>query len=302
VVLVADARGEDGLGHLARCSAVAAALARAGLATRMLGLGLERALVRSGLEWEPVAGPAMIDPVSGGALVLDSYDVGDDDVAAARRGARYVVFEDRGRRRDAADLVVAPAEGRSDDPRRLTGLQHACLGPDYWDARPATGSDPVRRILVAVGGANAADGGAIAGLVAEAVSGAEVRVVRGPAARWAAPAGTTVLEAPASLRDALCASDLVVCSAGQTMLEALACGAPCVAFVTAENQRSQVRLLEREGAIVLAADDLADRVRALVAAPDARRAQARRGRAIVDGRGALRVAARIQALISRASE
>jgi RimJ/RimL family protein N-acetyltransferase len=116
-------------------------------------------------------------------------------------------------------------------------------------------------------------------------------MVRGPQSRSQAPPGVEVVDAPAGLRDLLSNADLVVTAAGQTMLEALACGAPTVALVRVENQRAQAALVERTGAACVSEESgLATRIRTLSQAIDSRRELATRGPAAVDGLGAHRVA------------
>jgi UDP-2,4-diacetamido-2,4,6-trideoxy-beta-L-altropyranose hydrolase len=128
------------------------------------------------------------------------------------------------------------------------------------------------------------------------LTGAEIRLVRGPyAPAGRPPAGITLLDAPSELIGALADADLVVSGAGQTMLEALAVGTPCVAFVTADNQAESAAVLEAAGAVVVGRS--ADRVVELAAGIahdfERRARQARVGRELVDGGGAARVASAI---------
>ena len=111
--------------------------------------------------------------------------------------------------------------------------------------------------------------------------------------------GVAVAVSPESLLDLLLAADLVVCAGGQTMLEAAAAGAPCIAVPLVENQVDQVRRLADAGGVRLAArGDVAGAVSELAGEYAARRALSERGQREVDGFGALRVAYAIAALVA----
>jgi spore coat polysaccharide biosynthesis predicted glycosyltransferase SpsG len=89
-------------------------------------------------------------------------------------------------------------------------------------------------------------------------------------------------------------ADLVVTAAGQTMLEAVATGAPTVALPLVENQARQAELLAERGAVrLVSSEDVSELTSAaveLARSTDARRALSANGQAAVDGYGALRVA------------
>jgi spore coat polysaccharide biosynthesis predicted glycosyltransferase SpsG len=90
-----------------------------------------------------------------------------------------------------------------------------------------------------------------------------------------------------------------VCSAGITLLEALALGRPTVAVVASDNQRRYHEGLTALGATVGAttADDAAQLAAGLVGDADARTRLAAAATAAVDGRGAHRVAEAVVALL-----
>src|SRR5262249_61873295 len=104
--------------------------------------------------------------------------------------------------------------------------------------------------------------------------------------------GVQALAAPDSLFDQQLAADLVISGGGQTMLEAAACGTPCISLVLAENQREQTLRLASSGAVVLVDPPDVDRI--LVAIdeldPAARQELRRRPQDAGDGYGALRMA------------
>jgi spore coat polysaccharide biosynthesis predicted glycosyltransferase SpsG len=189
----------------------------------------------------------------------------------------------------------------------LHGLEHACLRPAFWGLPRRAVSPAAARVLVTTGGG--ADGDALGEALAAALTAAlpalETTVVRGPFSRLRAPAGATLLEAPPSLHDPLLAADVVVATAGQTSLEAAACGTPAVLVALDGPQADQGARLARAGAARLGATDDADgtarAAAALAADPAARAAMSAAGQAAVDGHGALRVAYRLAALRRRAA-
>jgi spore coat polysaccharide biosynthesis predicted glycosyltransferase SpsG len=290
VVLIADGGPQAGLGHLSRCSALAVALQRQGAALRTLSLGLEEPLDRYGVRWEPVD-----EPHADGAdvIVLDSYIIDAELRARLAANAPLVAFADDDG--DITDATLTIRSGASSGrPNELAGLDYACLGPQFWSIQTPTTKERVERVLVATGAADHASASPrLAHGLGDALPGCGIAVVRGP---YAPPAdflhGVRVVCTPESLFELLATADLVVTAAGQTMLEALAVGAPCVALVTAENQRRQASQLHDAGALtsvdtveqaVSAASTLVDDFRA-------RREQAIAGRQALDGRGAVRAA------------
>ncbi len=287
VAFVADAGADVGLGHLSRSSAIAAALERAGHTVRCRAYGADATVERYGIGWNPLPYPSRIlvdEPV----LVLDSYRVGARQQAELARDHRLVVLHDTGMVPDGALAVV-------------TRGRQACLGPDYWDAPPRRVADRVRRVLVTMGGgqAGALLGARLSGAVRAALPAVEVGFVRGPFADAAAPKGVRLVTGAESLAGELGAADIVVSAAGQTMLEAAALGTPCVGLVIAENQRRQANELADAGAAVLVEDAEAAVARVLGLAADrpGREMLSRRGQATIDGSGARRVAAQIEALL-----
>jgi spore coat polysaccharide biosynthesis predicted glycosyltransferase SpsG len=102
----------------------------------------------------------------------------------------------------------------------------------------------------------------------------------------------------AEMRDLALEADLAVSAGGGTLYELAWAGCPTVAFELAPNQAPNVRALGRAGVAVSAgaagaADFLArvtEEVTGLLQSPSHRRALGDAGRALVDGRGAIRIA------------
>ena len=236
----------------------------------------------------PVPAPGGIEP--GPIAVLDAYDPPAGLIGAlAAPGLTRVVFDDGDGPPPLDGLVVRMAGSEGDGA--LAGPLYACLGPSYWGLPPAKTPERARRVLISGGGT---DPIGFVAAVADALRGAgelelTVALAAAPADGLDADRLVTGLD---TLRDELIAADLVVCAAGQTMLESIACGTPCVAVAIAENQRVQAGALADRGCVRLAgsAEEAAAAAVRLAGDAAARGALASRGQEAVDGYGALRVA------------
>ena len=272
-----------GLGHQRRMEALAAGLHGLGLSSELAAIG---------------------DGVEGDVVVVDSYVVrADGDAVRARRRVAIDDLE-----RDlAVDVLVDPAPlppcGRDERARAgtlLRGPGYALLDPALARREVRPVGDEVGTVLVATGGADAGGVGAsIAAGLLYALPDVAVRLVVGPWSSDAVPEGVDAVRAPSGLADDLAAADLVVCSAGVTLLEALVLGRPVVAALTADNQRRSF-----DGLVAAGAAEGCESPDAAVAAAvglagdvERRRVLATRGREVVDGQGAGRVAEAVAALV-----
>jgi UDP-2,4-diacetamido-2,4,6-trideoxy-beta-L-altropyranose hydrolase len=302
VLLVADAGETVGLGHVSRSSAIAVALRCRGIQVRCVATGVIEPFERDGIAWTPLDGPL---PSSGpeGLLVVDSYRLAPAQLVEAARSTRLVVLCDHAELPREPALVVAPAaDPRADDRHLLSGLSFAPLRPSFWGLPARTTGDRVRRILVTTGGGRLGEVGCEpAGALVAAFPGVGVALVRGPGATFAVPAGVESVDAPVSLLEPLLAADLVISAAGQTMLEAAACGTPCLALPLVDNQREQAGRLVELGAVRLVdpptTPAIVDAANELVDDVEARRALSRKAQLAVDGYGALRVAFHLSRLL-----
>ena len=292
VAVVADAGPRAGLGHLARCSAVAAALAARGTAVRAYALGAPEPVTLDGVAWTPVASARAA--AAGDAVVLDSYSATAADLDT---GAPVAVFSD-GRPPGAARLLIATADDGAVGAAGLVGLAYAPLRRAFWGLPPARPREHVERVLVATGGGDV--GAAAHALVDAAHSGAPgavVALVRGPLATGDPPDGVELVTGATSLAAELLRADLVVCSAGQTALEAAAAGAPSVVVALVDNQRRNATALDGAGAaVVVPVEDAAGAAGRLAAAREERAALSARAQRAVDGYGAFRIAYAVERL------
>ena len=220
-------------------------------------------------------------------------------------GRRVVLLDDLGSGRDAADLVVDPptaAVWPLTCTPRLAGFEHALLRREVRDAAHTRAQAQSGAVLLAMGGS---DPTAATPALATALAGAgiDVTAVLGPGYRGARPARGAVLERPQAFVSALAASSLFIASYGHALLEAACLGVPAIAVVLLPEHREHAAAFCEHGTAVmidlsdgLRPDALVDLVRELQASDARRSALGERGRQLVDGRGAERVARAIRAL------
>ncbi len=298
VLLYCDEGPGVGLGHRRRCEGIAEALRVRGIQTAVLA-------VSDGI----VAAPF---------VVVDSYRVRADD---RRHFVPDVVvaLDDLGRDL-AVDCIVAPSPGaRADVYTRaanvLAGAQYAIVGPP--DAGPSDGCPSAggtfrdsavvfddldaTSVLVAVG---ASDGDGIGARIAATIVAARpdlrVRLVVGPWGAPEVPDGVEAIVGARGLGAELARAAVVVTAGGLTLLEALQLGRPCVTFAVADNQRPNVEAIgAARAAIASTWDHAAAAACVLVDDAPARAALSAKAMALIDGRGAHRVADVMLGLLSR---
>ena len=286
IVFVCDEGPGIGLGHRRRCEAIAFELS---------ALGFAPAIVASGRGI--IAAPV---------VVVDSYKFRADD--RARFVPDVVVAIDDLHRDLDVDVLVCPAPmagvlAAVDITARrvlLAGSQYCLIDPALARMRAAAITECVETILVTMGAADAMGLGAdIAGDLARSLPNAEVKLVIGPWGSQTVPAGVVAVCAPKSLASGLATADVVVTAGGVTLLEALALGRPTIAIATADNQLDNIAACTAASAAIFcdAAGVLAQ-VSALCGDLDTRHGLSNAARALIDGRGAQRVAA---AIVKRAA-
>jgi spore coat polysaccharide biosynthesis predicted glycosyltransferase SpsG len=263
----------------ARASAPGAALADA-LASR----GVATALL-----------PVDDTPLAAPIVVVDSYTRRADDRSWIT--APIVVALDDLERDLAVDCVIDPSLGATGSAHRrarrvLAGPRYAPLVGSRADVRAAPIGPCAGRVLVTMGGADASGiGTRIAAMLVAAEPWMHVRLVLGPWGARTVPRHIVAVEAPDGLEQELAAADVVVTAGGVTLLESLALGRPTVVIETAPNQHANVVAAENmSAAVVAAAADAADAVRALAHDEVRRQSLHESARALVDFEGAARVA------------
>jgi spore coat polysaccharide biosynthesis predicted glycosyltransferase SpsG len=194
----------------------------------------------------------------------------------------------------------------------LLGPEYVLLRPEFARPPERTPADPIERVLVTTGGGDATGLSAtLAGWVREVFVHAAIDVIVGPyftpetvgALERAAQADARIVlhRNPRDVRAIMLGCDLALTGGGQTTYELAATGTPAVAVSVAENQTANLRGLAARGALQWAGrvgePDLHGRTtRCLEALSDsvaARRDMSRAALAVVDGKGAERVAREI---------
>jgi len=332
VVFRADAGPEIGLGHARRCLTLAGALRELGVESLFVFTGDARA--REWLQasdFEVVA----VEPARDLAgtlehcrarrvpvIVVDTPSRASGYLTALTgAGLRVVVIDDLADHELPVDVVVNPSAGAATLPYRGAARTRFLLGASYALLRPAFGQagarsvpDRTRRVLVTVGGGDPDDlTSRLVGWTARALGAVDQDVIVGPftarseALRIAVEtaAGRVALhEDPKDITALMLGADIALCGGGQTTYELAATGTPALAIRLADNQTLNLTSLEEAETLAWVGDagdaDLGARVGAALAdlAGDAtRRARmSRQGQALVDGRGAGRVAREIAAL------
>lgn len=292
--IVADGGPSLGYGHVGRCLAVWEAL-DGDAAFAVQDPAVAAFVQRRGAH----AGAAPSAPV----VLLDrAQPTGAEHVLALQAaGRRVVLLDDLGAGRAVADLVVDPptaARWPATDRPRLAGFEHVLLRDEV---RAAERAATPRGVLLALGGS---DPTALTPALAAALAdgGIEDLVVNlGPGYGGPVPPGVTLLRDPAAFIATLAASELLVAAYGHSLLEAAHLGIPAVIVVTRADHREHAAAFAGHGTAQLVdmsegprPDALVALVRDTVARSEHLGSMAARGRALVDGRGAQRIAQAIR--------
>lgn len=333
ILFCTDAGPQIGLGHLRRCLSLAAAFAETDAHCEFVCAGAADAasiIETSGwpvhfLERPALFGSELLEPtlkltasLRPDAVVVDSYAVDPAFFASLRELGTVVALDDLGTQPvHACEVVVnggAHAENISYGSEQrhtmfLLGTKYALLHPEFWHISAERESSSVRNVLITTGGADVGGVGPAAISAVDAIPGDfDVTVIVGlfsenreQIEREARKArhSVQVVHAPPSMLDWMMQADLAICCAGQTVYELAATGTSALALCVADNQVEHARALEKKGAILTLnwAETkpcaLRDALSELIQDADRRAAMSSAGRGLVDGKGALRVAAAI---------
>jgi UDP-2,4-diacetamido-2,4,6-trideoxy-beta-L-altropyranose hydrolase len=298
--------------------------------TNILASNLSTALARSGfghVEYDCAAGSeadiehtiAVARRTADVAGFLDGYAFGPEYQLAVKRHVRRLGLMDDIAHLSQyhADLLInqnidAPMVRYSHDPGAtlLLGTKYAMLRREFRCCAIGRETRAVaRRVLVTFGGGDSTN--AVLTTL-EALSqidrpGLEVTLIAGAAnprseivaaAAQAAPFPVRVIAgATSGMAEVMCWADLAISAAGSTCWELAFLGVPAILVIVAENQSAIANGLEKAGmaknmgpvqhisSVVLAAE-----IERLLQSPERRRAMSERGRPLVDGNGAIRVA------------
>ncbi len=249
-------------------------------------------------------------------LVVDHYAFDARWHATLRRelGCRLVVIDDTADRPLEPDVLVDSswngdhclkyANRLTRDPRWLVGPRYALLSRAYRDAQRYVFNETVSSIGVFMGGTDPENHSLMALTACREVAGFQKRIeiistsananlaaLREGCQRWP----NTVLHVDQPDLSAFFARhDLQIGAGGGATWERCCIGVPSLLMAFATNQEGIVRQLGEQGVAApvqrLTLDCVGMAVRTLIDQPRRRESMAARGRALVDGRGSLRVA------------
>jgi len=325
IAFVTEGGPDVGLGHVSRCMALAgAAAARGAGASFVVPADPQVAsLVRSvtaevevlARRLDPAGVLAALRRLSPDVVVVDSYAATPELLAALRSLATLVAVDDLADRRLPVDVVVNGSVAAEELPYDRTsgalfllGARYALLDPGYATTPSRPARDRVERVLICLGGGRHGDAiGPALAAVDRVLDGGVVDVAAGPF-----DAGWGALDVPArdarnrvvvhrgrfGLRELMLEADVAISGAGVTLYELAATATPVVLVSMAGNQQPNFAAFERAGAVLAAgaAGDpgldgaIESAFRRLAADRALRETMGARGRSLVDGRGATRVA------------
>lgn len=318
-LLCADCGSGAGLGHLERMLALADALRPAlesvvlvpdgdqALRQRVADRG--HAVIAAPGDTATRVGSIVDTAQSFATVVLDGYVF---DVALQRRlrARTPLVVVDDLQLPAECDIAVNPSPGGeelrpSGAATFLGGATYALIRQAVVDARQVAlrgGREP-RTVLVSTGATDLAGiGRAVAGDLLARDETVEVIRVIGPDSGGAVQDGRErerLLLAPPDLADVLAAATVYAGAAGTTAVQAACVGTPAVITAAVPNQTAQADALARAGCAVLTDTALMGvACLTLLDDPETRAVMAARGRALVDGQGASRVAEAIHTLVA----
>jgi UDP-2,4-diacetamido-2,4,6-trideoxy-beta-L-altropyranose hydrolase len=323
LLIRADASAEIGTGHVMRCLALAQAWQDAGgtahIGSASLPPRLERRLRSEGLTLHRLGDStdaaeisAVVDEVGPEWVVLDGYAFTGSYQAAVRRRANLLVIDDFGTTGSCeADLLLDQNLGSNHESyaalathtTTLFGPRFCLLRREFRARTPEADdrdSDPLQ-VLVLTGGGNGATlrEAALSALAALEGPRLRVQVVVGPGEGEEGSSGTasegeptvTLVRDPADLSQLMASASAAISAAGSTVWELLYLGVPSVLVPVARNQRRIAEALDAVGAALAVPEPqaLPPAVKFFREGPGWRAGMRRRGRSIVDGRGAQRV-------------
>jgi len=317
VLFHAAAGARRGYGHLMRCGVLADALG----ADRHLSLrgAADSAAVARSLGWTVYASAAdALTRCEPDLIVIDDPSVATAGrlVRLARRtGIPVASIHDLGRGQVDSDLSIdgslATLVRAGTD---LRGPAYAVLHPSVsaWRRRGAVRG--ANRVLITLGGGAhvRAMGAALADAIVALAPDVTIDIAAGFARgrRPALPSRCRWIDAPDGLARGLACATVALVGGGVTLYEAAALGTPAVAVPVVRAQRPTILAFASAGAAVgvltpragatvgLAAWHVAD----LLTRPAAAARLGRSARALIDGAGAGRVAARLRALVAGRTE
>lgn len=330
VMFRADAGEAAGSGHVMRSLALAQAVEGRGAAVTLMAPNVPAAVQAAesaGIALVPAdggAGPNDSAPIPASQwTVVDGYGFDAAYRAAIRASGSKVmaIDDDGGCAEEPLDAVLNqnPSAWRIPyrlprDSRVLLGTRFALLAPAFAtlpapgevapDARRLLvtfgGSDPSRLTRVALDAIDRLPADAFDTTVVVGAGNSRRREIEARAGAMAADgrAIRTVSATPAAMAVLMSSADIAIAAGGSTLWELAAAGLPALVVTAAANQVPPAKAADVTGSVQLLGDrdsvtsaSISDALMALATDPDRRATMRERGRLMIDGQGAARVAA-----------
>jgi spore coat polysaccharide biosynthesis predicted glycosyltransferase SpsG len=241
--------------------------------------------------------PMVADGYPADLIVNDCLDTTEEQMFELRFNAPVVALEDLGAGAQHATLVI--------NELYAAHARHELTGPDWAVLRPVFSAVPwphrfdhsgAPRLLVTFGGTDPA------GLTERLHKMSGV----GPFVDW--DWDTVIVPPPSEGRPSeiaslLCWADLVVCSGGRTVWEAMACGTPALVLCQNPRELTHTHLSPKYGVLnlglgkLVSDDDLRRHLTVLLNDRVLLAEMSERMTGVVDGKGALRIAHRVEGIL-----
>ncbi len=307
-----------GMGHFMRCFAIAEAAGTRGVevtfllneiseavAARLAAIGAKGVIVAGPLGFEgDFMALAGLNLTRQDWLIVDSYQADEAFIRTLSNGTQVAVIDDMAAlERYDCDLIINPAEAahdfnyrRKSDAKLLLGADYALIRSEFREAQTKTLAQPT--IAIMFGGSDPAGlTGQCAQLIQAVLPDVTIRLIAGPANRRLdelkamASERIEVHASPDSVADVLAGCDLVITAAGGSVGEVAALALPALVLVVYDNQVAALKacpypVIDARNGLPA---DLGDRVKALMADPQARATIAKSAHALVDGWGPARI-------------
>jgi spore coat polysaccharide biosynthesis predicted glycosyltransferase SpsG len=318
-----------GFGHLRRCWTLAAAL-RPEATVHFVADSDEavEALAKAGFAARKESDPFDLDMTirllretpENRVCVVDSPSLGETQLEQLSRKAPVICIDDTGSRRFPVEAVVNGSAGAQRLDWKGNPDTLFLAGPDYILLRPEFAGEPVRKTAPAIRRLLLLTGGGNTGNLAERLAAfllklkpeAEIEIVTGPFGKTPRLTGETkqrvrTHKEPKEIRSLMMETDLALSAGGQTCYELAATATPAIGFLTAENQRLNLKGLSEAGTLIsIGSPDEAgfwERIREAVhrlEEKETRATMSSAGRKTVDGKGTQRVAQQIRSMALKA--
>lgn len=264
-----------GTGHFHRSIALANSLSHHNISWEWRGDPPPWAIERVPYPAKPEDGPVEV-------LVFDCLSPGQSEVLEARsNGVKVIALEDESGD-DVADLIVNDML----DPEHV---KYAVLRPEFLCLPERGHRGTGQNVLITFGGTDPAR---LADRTVEALTPVDAGCV---ATRVVTPAGN------AHMAEQMRWADIVLTSQGRTVLEAAACGVPCISIAANERENRHIRIpgVTYLGLHSTVTDDqIRHAVKTTLADGHLREENAAAARAAVDGRGLERLVRLIEGVIA----